>query len=533
MIVSIQVNADYLVKTIYFKPNNVDNVPFEKIRGWMNDVQELYIEEMSRHGYGNQSFKLEREHNGNVKINVVDGAHPSWKYETDTWDNIKVELNEKWKNDQRNIHVFIIGETNAVGLDNDCCIAGFGWHITNVNFGGICLIAENVNMSLVRLIAHEMGHTFGLYHTEAVNSFMRADIRGKGLAEYEARWLHKHYFFNDNRMIKLQHPTINQMFSVKEIEGAVIEIRVNITSPNDLYQIIAIDDNMLAVGWQYINGRNTNAKIKIDRSKLINKSHITFMVMDTFGAFTSRKFDYIMPPRPDDAIHDKNVSEPNKNQDLELDKKDIEPITIKEDTSKNVVYLNINSGKKTLPDEDGLKPFNSSREYKNGWGWQAVSDNKTNNGNPIIIRDATFERGISLSPPNHPEVSSLKYNLQGNNYIAFEGYIGITNDRDFEIGKNQNKSCFVGGSCIFTFEIDGQNVYKSGLLTGEDSYEEVDFYIPFDAEVLRIIIDSSADTSWCDHPAIGDPKLISNSQIRYSIKPKGKAATLWGKIKQK
>ena len=44
MIVSIQVNADYLVKTIYFKPNNINNVPFEKIRGWMNDVQELYAD---------------------------------------------------------------------------------------------------------------------------------------------------------------------------------------------------------------------------------------------------------------------------------------------------------------------------------------------------------------------------------------------------------------------------------------------------------------------------------------------------------
>ncbi len=286
------------------------------------------------------------------------------------------------------------------------------------------------------------------------------------------------------------------------------------------------------LGWQYINGKNTNIDLRINRSKLIGKNHITFMTMDIFGAFNFHKYDFIMPPRFKDELVDKQTPIRNKNEDLGIEK-DSEPITIKEDTSKNVVYLNINSGKKTLPDEDGLKPFNPSREYKNGWGSQSISDNKTNNGNPIIIRNVTFERGLSLSPPNHPKASSLKYNLQGNKYIAFEGYIGMTNDRDFEIGKNQNKSCFVGGSCIFRFEIDGKKVYESRLLTGEDPYEEVNFYIPFDAEVLKMVIDSSVDGASCDHPAVGDPKLISNSQIRYSINPKDKVATLWGEIKQK
>ncbi len=56
MLVSLYANANYLVKTIYFKPNNVNNVPIDKIRGWMNDVQELYLKEMSRNGYGNKTY---------------------------------------------------------------------------------------------------------------------------------------------------------------------------------------------------------------------------------------------------------------------------------------------------------------------------------------------------------------------------------------------------------------------------------------------------------------------------------------------
>ena len=528
MIVSIQTNADYLVKTIYFKPSNVDNVPFEKIRGWMDDAQQLYMDEMSRNGYGNKTFKLERNTNGNVNINVIDGNQPSWVYQSNTWDKIKSEIPEVFKN-QKNIHVYIVGGINTINSHRGCCTWGTGWPIFNFNFGGSCIVAENADTSLVRLISHEIGHTFSLYHTGTSNTIMGS---GDKLLPYEARWLHKHYFFNPNRLIKFQHPTTNQMFDVKEIKNNLISINVNITSPNDLHQIVVMDDDILVIGSQNISGKNTNVEMRINRNKLLGKQNITFMVMDTFGAFNHRRFDFTMPPRFQDEHQDREVSKPNKNEDLDIGK-DPEPITIKQDISENAVYLNVNSGKKTLPDEDGLKPFNPIHEYKNGWGGRAISDNKTNNGNPIIIRNATFERGISLSPPNHPQVSSLKYNLHGNNYIAFEGYIGITNDREFEIGKHQNKSCFVGGSCVFTFEIDGKNVYESGLLTGEDSYEKINFYIPFDAEVLRVVIDSSEDGSWCDHPAIGDPKLISNSQIRYSIKPQSKVATLWGNIKQK
>ncbi|MCG9126608.1 NPCBM/NEW2 domain-containing protein [Candidatus Poribacteria bacterium] len=527
ILVALSANANYLVKTIYIKPNNVQNVPFDKIRGWMNDVQELYMDEMSRNGFGDKIFKYERENNENIKVNVINTNRPSHIYQSNTWDNINSELPENFK-DQKNVHVFIVGGIDTINLHRGCCQWGVGWPIYNSNFGGSCIVAENANTSMARLIAHEIGHTFSLYHTGTANTIMGS---GKELLEYEARWLDKHYFFNLDRIIKWQHPKVNQVLNVEEIEKDIISIKIDITSPNDLYQIVVMDSDILVIGWQNIDGKNTNVDMRIGRSKLIGKNHLTFMIMDTLGAFTHHRYDFTMPPRFKEEIVDKQTNHRNKNEDLGLEE-DLEPITIKEDTSKDVVYLNINSGKKTLPDEVGLKPFNPSAEFKNGWGWQTISDNRTNNGNPIIIRNATFERGISLSPPDHPKVSSLKYNLVGNNYIAFEGYIGITNDRDFEIDKHQNESCFVGGSCIFTFEIDQKKMYESDLLTGKDNYEKISFFIPFDAIVLRIVIDSGLDTSWCDHPAIGDPKLITNSQIRYSIKPEDKVTTLWGELKR-
>ena len=311
IILNIGVYAEYEIKTIYFKPNNVNNVPIQKLRNAMLEIQELYKEEMDRNGYGDKTFELERKADGNVKINVINGNQPSWIYQSNTWDNIKPEVPEVFQ-DQKNIHVFVIGGIDTI---NDW-LWGSGWSINNFNFGGTCIVAENANTSLVRLIAHEIGHTFSLSHTGDANTIMG---RGHELLPYEARWLHKHYFFNPNRRILWQHPTIDNILSVKETERDIINLKIHITSPNNLHQIVIMDSNILVIGWQYINGNNINADIKIDRHKLLGKNRITCRVMDTFGAFTLKTFNYTMPPRLQIPEEDKPVVVINQ-EDLENEK---------------------------------------------------------------------------------------------------------------------------------------------------------------------------------------------------------------------
>ncbi len=285
--VAFSANANYLVKTIYIKPNNVQNVPFDKIRGWMDDVQQLYIEEMSKYGYGDKTFKYEREHNGNIKVNVINTNRPSHIYQSNTWENIEPEIPERFK-DQKNVHVFIVGGIDTINLNRGCCQWGVGWPIYNFNFGGSCIVAENANTSMVRLITHEVGHTFSLYHTGTANTIMGS---GEELLEYEARWLDKHYFFNPDRIIKWQHPKVNQVFNVEEIKDNIISIKINITSPNDLYQIVVMDNDILVLGWQYIDGKNTNRHYNDLVASLVNLCYSNYNLIN--GGFLIIVFEDI------------------------------------------------------------------------------------------------------------------------------------------------------------------------------------------------------------------------------------------------
>ncbi len=111
----------------------------------------------------------------------------------------------------------------------------------------------------------------------------------------------------------------------------------------------------------------------------------------------------------------------------------------------------------------------------------------------------------------------------------------VNRDRD-KVNNNADASCNVGGSSIFIFKIDKKEVYKSAVLTGKDSAVFVEFDIPSNSKELEIIINSSLDGSWCDRPAIGDAKLISDETIvnnqQISVKPKNKLTTTWAEMKQ-
>ena len=57
----------------------------------------------------------------------------------------------------------------------------------------------------------------------------------------------------------------------------------------------------------------------------------------------------------------------------------------------------------------------------------------------------------------------------GGDYAEFVGYIGLADEHDHAINNNSNRSCELGGSVTFEFQIDGQPRFESGRLTGSDN----------------------------------------------------------------
>ncbi len=199
---------------------------------------------------------------------------------------------------------------------------------------------------------------------------------------------------------------------------------------------------------------------------------------------------------------------------------------IGEDDRAGVTYLALVGGSQPRPNKCGLIPKNPEAEWT-GWGGPLDTDNATigegaGTRNEIVIGGIYFERGIG----SH-SIATLVYALTGDGYLKFEGYVGMSDEKD-------PAECGHGGSGDFIFNIDGKEVFKSDKLQGTDGGKNVDavkveFDIPANAKELEIIMGDGGDGLGCDHSAIGDAKLLNAQAL--SVEPANKLSTIWGHLK--
>ena len=131
---------------------------------------------------------------------------------------------------------------------------------------------------------------------------------------------------------------------------------------------------------------------------------------------------------------------------------------VEEDDRNGVTYLSFIGGDQPKPNKCGLSPKNPEAEWT-GWGGPIDTDNATigegaGTRNHIVIGGIYFERGIG----SH-SVATVIYDLSGDNYLKFEGYVGMSDEKD-------PAECGHGGSGEFTFSIDGKQAFKSEVLQG-------------------------------------------------------------------
>ncbi len=199
---------------------------------------------------------------------------------------------------------------------------------------------------------------------------------------------------------------------------------------------------------------------------------------------------------------------------------------VEEDDRKGVTYLAYIGGSTPKPNNCGLNPKNPEAEWT-GWGGPIDTDNATigeggGTRNEIVIGGIYFERGIG----SH-SVATMIYDLSGDNYLKFEGYVGMSDEKD-------PAECGHGGSGDFIFSVDGKQVFKSDVLQGTDGGKNVDavkveFDISANAKELEIIMGDGGDGAGCDHSAIGDAKLLNAQAL--AVEPANKLPTIWGHLK--
>ena len=201
---------------------------------------------------------------------------------------------------------------------------------------------------------------------------------------------------------------------------------------------------------------------------------------------------------------------------------------VEEEIGPGVVYLTLINGDQPTPNACGLNPSNDAGLWT-GWGGPLNADNMTigegaGSRNEIVIGGTYFPRGIGAHA-----VGTMVYDLTGMNYATFEGYVGMSDEKDVGL------ECGHGGSGDFTFEVDGDEMFKSEVLKGSDGAGanqpavKVEFSIPAGAQELTVIFGDGGDGNSCDHSCLGDGKLLTASAR--AVGPNGKMAALWGGIK--
>ena len=310
LLIPITVNAQqFIVRTVYFQPTDAPG-PTREIINLLVETQDFYRDEMERHGYGDKTFRLETDAAGNPGIHIIKAKHPAIHYISDTYNQLIAELPVAFRRQsvvgQNNIHLIIVA-----GLDHvDNTKLGVGFPYSQLHSGGTALVAGNVAKRWI--IAHELGHAFGLFHTGKVGALM--STRGNDfLLDYEARWLARHHAFNDTH-IKTDVPEGFVDLPIEAIGGGTIRFRIIATSQSGLYHcqlcrkgetyILGYDDS--------ISGNSDIIQIDASRGRLINGDDIWFQVMDINGNYTFHHMTNITLP-------DTHKQQPtNKNPDIVL-----------------------------------------------------------------------------------------------------------------------------------------------------------------------------------------------------------------------
>ena len=191
-------------------------------------MQTFFAEQMEAHGYGNKTFRVETDAQGEPMVHRVDGQHPdnhySDYYGSIVWPDIGGVFNR-----HTNIYLIVadtintnVGEGGRWGKNAGTAVVG-----SDVNFTGT---------------AHELGHAFGLWHDFRAGSYLMSYGPGSydRLSACHAEFLAVHPYFNPNSLIEEGPPPTIALISpdTYPADSKSIPIRLKASDSDGLHQVI-------------------------------------------------------------------------------------------------------------------------------------------------------------------------------------------------------------------------------------------------------------------------------------------------------
>ena len=147
------------VQLIYFRPS--DRTPQDitaQVNRVVKDVQLFYARQMKNYGLGIKTFTLETDATGKAAVHHVEGRFTEAHYRDQPYAKILDEIEEQFDRSQNIILLFLEASEEILG-SNICGLGG-----VHRSGGGTAMLPAAGDCFSFRIVAHELGHAFGLYH---------------------------------------------------------------------------------------------------------------------------------------------------------------------------------------------------------------------------------------------------------------------------------------------------------------------------------------------------------------------------------
>ena len=237
-VANLNIGEPRTVRMIYFLPNDrpyrADVV--QKMKDEILKVQTFYAEQMGIHGYGEVPFRIEIDPQGEPMVHHVDGRHANTHYLDNTIGTVFREIDLAF-NLEANVYVIVIDNSiNGIGLSPNRVSGGVGgWEGKS---GGYALFSGTFNFGIM---AHELGHAFGLWHDFRDEAYIMSYGPDRHrLSACHAEYLSVHPYFNLNTPIKEGEPPAIELISPHTYPAGSqsVPVRLKVNDSDGLHQVL-------------------------------------------------------------------------------------------------------------------------------------------------------------------------------------------------------------------------------------------------------------------------------------------------------